>query len=125
MARAKYVLAAAFLVALAIFGRRYHWLEAADTAERDRFVDRAGLIRHGEFPRDPVHPPLYALLAAGLAPLVGGAFAAARTISNLAACGLALTAFGVGARLRDRRAGIWSMALVAANPNCWIFGEQA
>jgi len=125
MARAKYVLAAAFLVALALFGRRYHWVEAADTAERDRFVDRAELIRHGEFPRDPFHPPLYALLAAGLAPLVGGAFAAARTISNLAACGLALTAFGFGARLRDRRAGVLSMALVAVNPNCWIFGEQA
>jgi len=125
MARGKYLLAAVFLVALAIFGRRYHWVEAADSAERDRFVDRAELIRHGQFPRDPFHPPLYALLAAGLAPLVGGAFAPARTISSLAACGLALTAFGFGARLRDRRAGIWSMALVAANPNFWIFGEQA
>jgi hypothetical protein len=124
-ARAKYLLAAAFLVALAIFGRRYHWVEAADSAERDRFVDRAELIRHGQFPRDPFHPPLYALLAAGLAPLVGGTFVAARTISNLAACGLALIAFGFGARLRDRRAGIWSMALVAANPHFWIFGEQA
>jgi 4-amino-4-deoxy-L-arabinose transferase-like glycosyltransferase len=49
----------------------------------------------------------------------------ARTVSNLAACGLALTAFGFGARLRDRRAGLWSMGLVIANPNVWIFGEQA
>jgi Dolichyl-phosphate-mannose-protein mannosyltransferase len=123
--RFRNLLALAFLAALVIFGRRYHWVEAADSAERDRFVDKAELILHGELPRDPFHPPLFVLLAAGLAPLVGGAFVGARTVSNLAACGLALAAFGFGARLRDRRAGLWSMGLVIANPNVWIFGEQA
>ncbi|HXJ23684.1 MAG TPA: glycosyltransferase family 39 protein [Polyangia bacterium] len=123
--RPKYFLALAFLVGLAIFGHRYHWLEAADSAERDRFVDKAELALHGQFPRDPFHPPLYVLLAAGLAPLVGGAFVGARTVSNLAACGFVLTAFGFGARLRDRRTGLWAMALAIANPNVWIFGEQA
>jgi hypothetical protein len=124
MARAKYFLAAAFLVGLAIFGRRYHWIEAANTAERDGFVDKAELILHGQFPRDALRPPLYPLLAAGLAPLLGGPFVAARLISNLAACGLALLAFGFGARLRNERVGLWSMALVLANANVWIYGEQ-
>jgi len=124
MARAKYFLAAALFVALAIFGQRYHWVEAADTAERDAFVDKAELILHGQFPRDAFRPPLYPLLAAGLAPLVGGTFVAARLISNLAACGLALVAFGLGARLRNQRVGLWSMGLVLVNANVWIFGEQ-
>ena len=123
MVRAKYLLAAALLVALAVFGRRYHWVEAANTAERDAFVDKAELILHGHFPHDALRPPLYPLLAAALAPLVGGAFAAARLISNLAACGLALAAFGFGARLRNERVGLWSMGLVLANANVWILGE--
>ena len=62
---------------------------------------------------------------AGLAPLVGGPFVAGRIISNLAACGLALAAFGFGARLKDRQVGLWAMGLVLVNPNVWIFGEQA
>jgi hypothetical protein len=123
--RAKYLLAILLFVGLAIFGARYHWVEGAGTAERDAFVDKAELVLRGQFPRDLFRPPLYVLLAAALSPLVGSAFVAARLISNLAACGLVLTAFGFGARLRDRQVGLWSMGLVLVNPNVWIFGEQA
>jgi hypothetical protein len=124
-ARAKYLLAILFFVCLAIFGARYHWVEGASTAERDAFADKAELVLGGHFPRDLFRPPLYVLLMAGLAPVVGGPFVAGRIISNLAACGLALAAFGFGARLKDRQAGLWSMGLVLVNPNIWIFGEQA
>ncbi|HVV50261.1 MAG TPA: glycosyltransferase family 39 protein [Polyangia bacterium] len=125
MARANYLLAAVFLIALAAFGRHYHWVEAANTAERDAFVDKADLIRQGELPRDPFRPPLYPLLAAGLAPLAGGTFGAARLISTLAACGLALAAFGFGRRLGDRRIALLAMGLTIANANLWIFGVEA
>ena len=123
--RAKYLLAILLFVGLAIFGARYHWVEGANTAERDAFVDKAELVLSGQFPRDLFRPPLYVLLMAGLAPLFGSAFVAGRVISNLAACGLALAAFGFGARLRNRQVGLWSMGLVLVNPNVWIFGEQA
>ena len=123
--RAKYLLAVLLFVGLALFGARYHWVEGTSTAERDAFVDKAELVLGGHFPRDLFRPPLYVLLTAALSPLVGSAFVAARVISNLAACGLALATFGFGARLRSRQVGLWAMGLVLVNPNVWIFGVQA
>ena len=77
--------ALALLLALALFGGRYHWVEEAGTAERDGYVAQAELLRGGSLPRDPYRPLLYPLLTAALAATggSGGAFTAARLLSNL------------------------------------------
>jgi 4-amino-4-deoxy-L-arabinose transferase-like glycosyltransferase len=137
--------ALALLLALALFGGRYHWVEEAGTAERDGYVAQAELLRGGSLPRDPYRPLLYPLLTAALtaAGEAGGsgdgaggtgggagagsaaAFAAARLLSNLAAAGLAWLAYAYGRRLAGAAAGGWAMALTAVNPNLWILGQHA
>jgi Dolichyl-phosphate-mannose-protein mannosyltransferase len=116
--------ALALWLALALYGQRVHWLEEAGTAERDGYVSQAELLLSGSLPRDPYRPLLYPLLAAALAPLAGGAFPAARLISNLAAAALAWLAWAYGRRLAGAAAGAWAMALVAVNPNLWIIGQH-
>jgi hypothetical protein len=116
--------ALALWLALALYGQRVHWVEEAGTAERDGYVSQAELLLSGSLPRDPYRPLLYPLLAAALAPLAGGAFPAARLISNLAAAALAWLAWAYGRRLAGAAAGAWAMALVAVNPNLWIIGQH-
>jgi hypothetical protein len=116
--------AAALLLALALYGSRVHWVEEAGTAERDGYVGQAELLRSGSLPHDPYRPLLYPLLAAALAPVAGGAFAAARLLSNLAAAALAWLAWAHGRRLAGAAAGGWAMALAAVNPNLWIIGQH-
>ena len=116
--------AAALLLALALYGSRVHWVEEAGTAERDGYVGQAELLRSGALPHDPYRPLLYPLLAAALAPVAGGAFAAARLLSNLAAAALAWLAWAHGRRLAGAAAGGWAMALAAVNPNLWIIGQH-
>jgi hypothetical protein len=118
------VAAGVLLLALALYGARVHWVEEAGTAERDGYVSQAELLLSGSLPRDPYRPLLYPLLAAALAPLSGGPFAAARLLSNLAAAGLAWLAFAYGRRLAGAAAGGWAMALAAVNPNLWIIGQH-
>lgn len=123
--------AALLLAALAVFGARFHWVEEAGSAERDGFVAQADLLLAGELPRDPYRPLLYPLLVAGTSAATGlPTFAAARTLSNLAAAALALLAFALAERLAGgggigRRAGWWALALTAVNPNLWILGQHA
>src|SRR5262249_27772415 len=69
-------------LALALYGQRVHWVEEAGTAERDGYVGQAELLLAGSLPRDPYRPLLYPLLVAAVAPLAGGAFIAARLLSN-------------------------------------------
>jgi hypothetical protein len=114
----------ALLLALALYGSRVHWVEEAGTAERDGYVGQAELLLSGSLPRDPYRPLLYPLLTAALSPLSGGAFAAARLLSNLAAAGLAWLAYAYGRRLAGAAAGGWAMALAAVNPNVWIIGQH-
>lgn len=116
--------AAALLLALALYGSRVHWVEEAGTAERDGYVGQAEQLRSGSLPRDPFRPLLYPLVAAALAPVTGGAFAAARLLSNLAAAALAWLAYACGRRLAGAAAGGWAMALAAVNPNLWIIGQH-
>lgn len=116
--------ALALLLALALYGSRVHWVEEAGTAERDGYVGQAELLRSGSLPRDPYRPLLYPLLTAAMSPLAGGAFAAARLLSNLAAAGLAWLAYAYGRRLAGAAAGGWAMALAAVNPNLWILGQH-
>ena len=116
--------ALALLLALALYGSRVHWVEEAGTAERDGYVGQAELLLSGSLPRDPYRPLLYPLLTAALSPLTGGAFAAARLLSNLAAAGLAWLAYAYGRRLAGAAAGGWAMALAAVNPNLWIIGQH-
>jgi 4-amino-4-deoxy-L-arabinose transferase-like glycosyltransferase len=116
--------AVVFFAALALFGARYHWVEEAGTAERDGYVAQAETILAGHLPRDPFRPPLYPLLAAGLASVAGGAFTAARLISNAAAAALAWLAWRTGRRLAGPEAGSWAMALAMVNPNLWILGQH-
>ncbi|HEY6323360.1 MAG TPA: glycosyltransferase family 39 protein [Thermoanaerobaculia bacterium] len=116
--------ALALLLALALYGSRVHWVEEAGTAERDGYVGQAELLLSGSLPRDPYRPLLYPLLTAALSPLTGGAFAAARLLSNLAAAGLAWLAYAYGRRLAGAAAGGWAMALAAVNPNLWILGQH-
>ena len=120
---------AAFLAGLCVFGARTHWVEEADTAERDAFVAQAEQVLAGETPRDPYRPPLYPYAIAALTPLAGDPFTAARLLANLSAAALALLAFGFGRRLAPEEhansAGLWAFALVAANPNTWTFGQHA
>jgi Dolichyl-phosphate-mannose-protein mannosyltransferase len=117
--------ALALFLALALFGQRYHWVEEAGTAERDGYAEEAQRLLSGALPHDPYRPLLYPLLAAGLAPLVGDAFVAARLLSNLAAATLAWLAYGYGRRLGGAATGGWAMALAAVNPNLWIIGQHA
>ena len=116
--------AVALLLALALYGSRVHWVEEAGTAERDGYVGQAELLLSGALPHDPYRPLLYPLLTAALSPLTGGAFAAARLLSNLAAAGLAWLAYAYGRRLAGAAAGGWAMALAAVNPNLWILGQH-
>ncbi len=116
--------ALALLLALALYGSHVHWVEEAGTAERDGYVGQAELLLSGSLPRDPYRPLLYPLLTAALSPLTGGAFAAARLLSNLAAAGLAWLAYAAGRRLAGAAAGGWAMALAAVNPNLWIIGQH-
>jgi hypothetical protein len=116
--------ALALLLALALYGSRVHWVEEAGTAERDGYVGQAELLLSGSLPRDPYRPLLYPLLTAALSPLTGGAFAAARLLSNLAAAGLTWLAYAYGRRLAGAAAGGWAMALAAVNPNLWIIGQH-
>jgi Dolichyl-phosphate-mannose-protein mannosyltransferase len=122
--RLAWAAALALLLALAWFGHRWHWVEEAGTAERDGYVGQAELLAGGALPRDPFRPLLYPLLTAALAPVAGGAFAAARLLSNLAAAGLAWLAYAYGRRLAGVAAGGWAMALAAVNPNLWILGQH-
>jgi 4-amino-4-deoxy-L-arabinose transferase-like glycosyltransferase len=109
---------------LVTFGREYHWVEVAASAERDKYVAQAEGILAGRLPSDPFHPPLYPILAAGLATVFGNPFAMARLLSNLAAAGLLLCAFELGRKLRGDVTGAWALALTIVNPNLWIFGQQ-
>src|ERR1700680_4414720 len=102
--------ALALLLALALYGSRVHWVEEAGTAERDGYVGQAQLLLSGSLPRDPYRPLLYPLLTAALSPLTGGAFAAARLLSNLAAAALAWLAYACGRRLAGAAAGGWGLA---------------
>jgi hypothetical protein len=122
--RAAIVLAALFFCALALYGARVHWLEEAGTAERDGYVHQAEVLRAGGLPRDPFRPLFYPLLIAAVTPVAGSAFAAARLLSNLAAAGLLLLAYGFGRQLVGPAAGLWAMALLAVNPNLWIIGQH-
>ncbi len=116
--------AAALLLALALYGSRVHWVEAAGTAERDGYVGQAQLLLAGSLPRDPYRPLLYPLLTAALTPLAGDAFTAARLLSNLAAAALAWLAYAYGRRLAGAAAGGWALVLAAVNPNLWIIGQH-
>jgi hypothetical protein len=113
------------LLALALFGGRYHWVEEAGTAERDGYVAQAEQLRAGTLPHDPYRPLLYPLLIAAATPLTGDAFTAARLLSNAAAAALAWLAWACGRRLAGVAAGGWAMALAAVNPNLWIIGQHA
>jgi hypothetical protein len=122
--RLAWAAALTLVLALALFGHRYHWVEEAGTAERDGYVGQAELLLSGSLPHDPYRPLLYPLLTAALTPVAGSAFAAARLLSNLAAAGLAWLAYAYGRRLGGAAAGGWAMALAAANPNLWILGQH-
>jgi hypothetical protein len=117
--------ALALFLALVLFGRRYHWVEEAGTAERDGYAGQAELLLAGSLPHDPYRPLFYPLAAAAITPLAGDAFSAARWVSNLAAAWLAWLAYGCGRRLGGAAAGGWAMALIAVNPNLWIIGQHA
>jgi hypothetical protein len=129
-AERRLALAAAIVLfaSLALFGHRFHWVEEAGSAERDGYVAQAEEILAGRLPRDPFRPPLYPLLTAGLALLVGDPFTAARLISNLSAAALAWLAWATGRRLAGPAAGpaagAWAFALAAANPNLWTVGQH-
>lgn len=122
---------------LALFGARWHWVEEEGSAERDAFVAQAEAILAGDLPRDPFRPALYPLAVAGLGALGVEPFAAARLLSNAAAAALALLAFAFARRLAAGaghgesaggpagKAGWWTFALVAVNPNLWILGQHA
>jgi len=116
--------AVTLLLALALYGYRVHWVEAAGTAERDGYVDQARQLLSGSLPRDPYRPLLYPLLTAAVSRITGDPFAAARLLSNLAAAGLAWLAYAFGKRLSGVAAGGWAMALAAVNPNLWIIGQH-
>jgi hypothetical protein len=122
--RLAWAAAVALVLALALFGRSYHWVEEAGTAERDGYVGQAELLLSGSLPHDPYRPLLYPLLTAALTPVAGSAFAAARLLSNLAAAALAWLAYAYGRRLAGVAAGGWAMTLAAANPNLWILGQH-
>src|SRR4030095_8030978 len=105
--------------------RTYHWVEAANSAERDRYVEKAEAILAGELPSDRFRPPLYPLLTAGLTLVFGDPFAMARLVSNLAAAGLFLCAYELGRRLGGEVAGAWALGLAMVNYHVWIDGELA
>jgi hypothetical protein len=123
--RLAWLAALVLLLALALAGRRYHWVEEAGTAERDGYVAQGEQLRAGSLPHDPYRPLLYPLLIAAVTPLTGDAFAAARLLSNVAAAALAWLAWACGRRLAGAAAGAWAMALAAVNPNLWIIGQHA
>ncbi len=123
--RLAWLAALVLLLALALTGRRYHWVEEAGTAERDGYVAQAEQLRAGSLPHDPYRPLLYPLLIAAVTPLTGDAFAAARLLSNVAAAALAWLAWACGRRLAGAAAGAWAMALAAVNPNVWVIGQHA
>jgi 4-amino-4-deoxy-L-arabinose transferase-like glycosyltransferase len=122
MDRLVWVLTIAFTLFLFLFGPRFHYIEAAGSAEIDGFVRNAEAIRAGQRPYDPFRPLLYPILSAGLGELLDDTFAGARTVSSISAGLFVLLTYELGRLCFNR--GIAFLAFIATllNHNTIVHG---
>lgn len=84
--------------------------------EYDDYHGVAAALLRGELQPDPYHTFLHPLLAAAMAPLAGGPFAASRVVSTFAGALALLAAAAFATQLRGPRAGVAAAALLAVHP---------
>lgn len=105
-----------FVLFLIFFGFRYHPVEEVHTAEEfDSYVIEAAEILQGNIPRDPIHPLLYHLLAAGAGVFLKDVFLGAKVISALAAGCVLLLTYRLGRSWFSRPVALWAMVALMMN----------
>jgi mannosyltransferase len=120
--------AVAGLVALAAalrfygIGHQGFWFDEANTAQLVRFTPGRML---GLLPRSESTPPLYYCVAWVWARLWGDSEAGLRSLSAVAGVLVVPVAYGAGARLISRRAGIIAAALTACSPLLIWYSQEA
>jgi len=122
---AAYLLVAAFVVFLIIFGGTVHFIEVPNSAEMDGYVGKADQLLAGEIPRDPFHPLLYPILSAGAGTLTGSSFTGARLVSSLFAGVFVLLTYLVGRQCFGRGVGLFSLIAMITNYNVITMGMDA
>lgn len=115
-------LVVAFVLFLVLFGGRVHFIEVPNSAEMDGYAGKADEILSGALPRDPYHPLLYPLLAAGAGIVTGDGFSGARLVSTLSAGLFAFMTYLVGRRCFGRGVGFFALAATIFNFNVITMG---
>jgi 4-amino-4-deoxy-L-arabinose transferase-like glycosyltransferase len=126
--RSSFVVAAIFLVALAVrlANLTYHSLWFDEVMSTFWAAKPAGEIwRVGLALTQDKHPPLYYLLLHGWTALFGPGDAAVRSLGALLGALAVLPVYGIGARLAGRRAGLLAALLLALNPFLVWYSQEA
>lgn len=119
-----YVLCAAFVVFLLIFGWKVHVMEI-DGAEADGYANKADQILSGHIPRDPWHPFLYPILSAAVGALTRDTFTGARIVTTLFAGLLVFAAYRLGRFCFSKEVGLFSLVALVLNYNVIMTGVEA
>jgi hypothetical protein len=122
MDKVAFALALAFLLALLVFGAKYHPIEEIGSAEIDNYVGKADEILAGTLPHDGFRPLLYPLTVAGVAAVTHDTFGAARAVSSLFAALLVLATYLLGSAVFDRRVVWFAMGAMMLNPHVITLG---
>jgi mannosyltransferase len=103
-------------------GHQGFWFDEANTAQLVRFSPGKML---GLIPQSESTPPLYYFVAWVWARLFGDHEAGLRSLSALAGVLVVPVAYGAGARLMSRRAGLIAAALTACSPLLVWYSQEA
>jgi mannosyltransferase len=103
-------------------GHQGFWFDEATTAQLVRFSPGKML---GLIPQSESTPPLYYCVAWVWARLFGDHEAGLRSLSALAGVLVVPVAYGAGARLMSRRAGLIAAALTACSPLLVWYSQEA
>jgi mannosyltransferase len=103
-------------------GHQGFWFDEANTAQLVRFSPGKML---GLIPQSESTPPLYYCVAWVWARLFGDHEAGLRSLSALAGVLVVPVAYGAGARLMSRRAGLIAAALTACSPLLVWYSQEA
>lgn len=117
-----YLLIFGFVCVQLWFGAQFHYVEECYSSEYDRYVEKADYFSQGSIPRDPYHPLLYPLLAAGFGKVFGSNFAAARMISSLAGGALLLITYLLACQCFGLRTALAATLCLAFNSLFILFG---
>jgi 4-amino-4-deoxy-L-arabinose transferase-like glycosyltransferase len=116
------VIAAGALLRLATVGVQHFWLDEAVTAGLMR-LDLDDMV--GTMGTTESTPPLYYLIARGWAAVFGTGEVGLRMLSALLGTLTIAVAYGIGATLASRRAGLVAAALTAVSPALVWYSQEA